>query len=43
MSKKKAPVRYRDAVNGEFITEKEANKRPREAIKETIKTNKKGK
>lgn len=29
------PTRYRDAVTGEYVTEGEAKKRPRETVKET--------
>jgi hypothetical protein len=36
MSTKK-PVRYRDSVDGQFITKKEADRRPRETEKEVIK------
>jgi hypothetical protein len=32
------PTRYRDAVTGEYVTEGEAKKRPRETVKETDKT-----
>jgi hypothetical protein len=28
------PTRYRDAVTGEYVTQKEAEKRPRETVKE---------
>ncbi|OEC72675.1 multidrug transporter [Pseudomonas sp. AP19] len=28
------PTRYRDAVTGEYVTEREAEKRPRETVKE---------
>jgi hypothetical protein len=31
------PTRYRDAVTGEYVTEDEAKKRPRETVKETDK------
>lgn len=31
------PTRYRDAVTGEYLTESEARKRPRETVKETDK------
>ncbi|KAB0518507.1 multidrug transporter [Pseudomonas extremorientalis] len=31
------PARYRDAVTGEYVTEAEAKKRPRETVKETDK------
>ncbi|AVB14308.1 multidrug transporter [Pseudomonas savastanoi pv. glycinea] len=31
------PTRYRDAVTGEYITEKDAKKNPRESVKETDK------
>jgi len=31
------PTRYRDAVTGEYVTEGEAKKRPRETVKETDK------
>jgi hypothetical protein len=34
------PTRYRDAVTGEYITEKDAKKNPRESVKETDKTKK---
>jgi hypothetical protein len=30
-------VRYRDSVDGQFITKKEAEKRPRETEKEVVK------
>jgi hypothetical protein len=33
---KKTRTGYRDAVDGQFITEKEADKRPRETVKEQI-------
>lgn len=40
MAKKKPPVKkktvYRDSVSGEFITEREANRRPRETEKERV-------
>lgn len=38
MSKPKTPSRvgYRDAVDGQFITKREAESRPREAVKEHI-------
>ncbi|MBE8592031.1 multidrug transporter [Pseudomonas sp. MAFF 301449] len=28
------PTRYRDAVTGEYVTKEEAEKRPRETVKE---------
>jgi len=31
------PTRYRDAVTGEYVTEAEAKKRPRETVRETDK------
>ncbi|KTB63104.1 multidrug transporter [Pseudomonas allii] len=31
------PAKYRDAVTGEYVTEAEAKKRPRETVKETDK------
>ena len=31
------PTKYRDAVTGEYVTEDEAKKRPRETVKETDK------
>lgn len=31
------PTRYRDAVTGEYITEGEAKRNPRESVKETDK------
>ena len=31
------PSKYRDAVTGEYVTEAEARKRPRETVKETDK------
>jgi hypothetical protein len=31
------PTRYRDAVTGEYVTEGEAKKRPRETVRETDK------
>ncbi len=31
------PTRYRDAATGEYVTEGEAKKRPRETVKETDK------
>jgi len=31
------PTRYRDAVTGEYVTEQEAKKRPRETVIETDK------
>lgn len=31
------PTRYRDAVTGEYVTEQEAKRRPRETVKETDK------
>lgn len=34
------PTRYRDAVTGEYITEKEAKKNPRESVKEIDKPKK---
>lgn len=37
MTKKPAPVRYRDSNDGQFITKREAEKRPRETEKEAIK------
>lgn len=33
----KAPVRYRDSVDGQFVTKKEADRRPRETEKEKVK------
>ena len=33
---KKTRTAYRDAVDGEFITKREAEKRPRETVKEQI-------
>lgn len=37
----KKPVRYRDSVDGQFITKKEAERRPRETEREVIKPPKK--
>ena len=38
MARKPAPpVRYRDSVDGQFVTKKEADKRPRETEKEVLK------
>lgn len=38
MAKKPAaPVRYRDSVDGQFVTKKESDKRPRETEKEAVK------
>jgi hypothetical protein len=34
------PTRYRDAVTGEYVTAKEAEKRPRETVKEKDKPKK---
>ena len=34
------PTRYRDAVTGEYVTEGEAKKRPRETVKEIDKPTK---
>ena len=31
------PTRYRDAVTGEYVTEQEAKKRPRETVKDSDK------
>ena len=31
------PTKYRDAVTGEYVTEGEAKKRPRETVRETDK------
>lgn len=31
------PVRYRDSVDGQFVTKREAERRPRETEKEVIK------
>ena len=31
------PTKYRDAVTGEYVTEDEAKKRPRETVRETDK------
>jgi hypothetical protein len=38
MSKSKTPSRpgYRDAVDGQFVTKREAEARPRETVKEQI-------
>mgnify|MGYP007064208234 CR=1 FL=1 len=33
----KNPVRYRDSVDGQFVTKREAERRPRETEKEVIK------
>lgn len=38
MAKKPTPpVRYRDSVDGQFVTKREADKRPRETEKEAVK------
>ena len=36
----KSPVRYRDSVDGQFVTKREAESRPRETEKEVIKPSK---
>jgi hypothetical protein len=36
MAAKKTRIVYRDAVDGEFIKKKEAERRPRETIKEHV-------
>ena len=33
----KSPVRYRDSVDGQFTTKKDADRRPRETEREVIK------
>jgi hypothetical protein len=44
MAKKPTPaVRYRDSVDGQFVTLKEADKRPREIEKEAVKPKPRGK
>lgn len=39
----KIPVRYRDSVDGQFTTKKDAERRPRETEKEQLKPRPKGK
>ena len=39
-SKRVSQVRYRDSVDGQFVTKKEAENRPRETEKEVVKAHK---